>query len=141
VDPNEASRSYFLILNRQEAGADACVLQHYHRAFLQRFLHARDVGYEQLYLCGRAALARAPEWLADNPFYTKRFAFFVGRRCRVATIKDVANELHLDWDSVKTLEKRYMREQLRRVATPAPSAIGIDEISIRGALCSIGILW
>ena len=22
------------------------------------------------------------DWLADNPFYTKRFAFFVGRRCR-----------------------------------------------------------
>jgi transposase len=71
------------------------------------------------------------EWLADNPFYTKRFAFFVGRRCRVATIKDVAKELHLDWDSVKTLEKQYMREQLRRVGTPAPRAIGIDEISIR----------
>ena len=71
------------------------------------------------------------EWLADNPFYTKRFAFFVGRRCRRATIKDVAKELHLDWDSVKTLEKQYMREQLRRVGTPAPHAIGIDEISIR----------
>jgi hypothetical protein len=35
------------------------------------------------------------EWLADNPFYTKRFAFFVGRRCRISTIKDVAEELHL----------------------------------------------
>ena len=22
------------------------------------------------------------DWLADNPFYTKRFAFYVGRRCR-----------------------------------------------------------
>jgi len=36
------------------------------------------------------------DWLADNPFYTKRFACFVGRRCRVATIKDVAHETHLD---------------------------------------------
>jgi hypothetical protein len=32
-------------------------------------------------------------WLADNPFYTKRFAFYVGRRCRAATIQDVAREL------------------------------------------------
>jgi transposase len=71
------------------------------------------------------------EWLADNPFYTKRFTFFVGRRCRVSTIKDVAEELHLHWESVKTLEKQYMREQLRRAGTPAPRAIGIDEISIR----------
>jgi len=39
-------------------------------------------------------------WLADNPFYTKRFAFFVGRRCRTATIRDVAREVHLDWKTV-----------------------------------------
>jgi transposase len=71
------------------------------------------------------------EWLADNPFYTKRFAFFVGRRCRVATIKDVAKELHLDWHSVKELDKQYMREQLRRVGTPGPKVIGVDEFSIR----------
>ena len=71
------------------------------------------------------------EWLADNPFYTKRFAFLVGRRCRTATIKDVARELRLDWETVKELEKQYMREQLRRVGTPAPEVIGIDEISIR----------
>ena len=70
-------------------------------------------------------------WLADNPFYTKRFAFFVGRRCRTATIRDVARELKLDWKTVKDLDKQYMREQLRRAGTPGPRAIGIDEISIR----------
>lgn len=70
-------------------------------------------------------------WLADNPFYTKRFAFFVGRRCRTATIRDVAREVHLDWKTIKEFEKQYMREQLRRAGTPAPKAIGIDEISIR----------
>jgi transposase len=68
--------------------------------------------------------------LADNPFYTKRFAWLVGRRCRAATIKDVAKELQLDWDTVKELEKQYMREQLRRVGRPAPQVIGIDEISV-----------
>ena len=69
-------------------------------------------------------------WLADNPHYTKRFAWLVGRRCRAATIQDVAKELHLDWDTVKELEKQYMREQWRRAGTPAPKVIGIDEISI-----------
>ncbi|MCK6555779.1 DDE transposase, partial [Candidatus Binatia bacterium] len=71
------------------------------------------------------------EWLADNPLFTRRFAFFVGRRCRVSTIKDVAEEVHLHWESVKTLEKQYMRAQLHRIGTPAPRVIGIDEISIR----------
>lgn len=71
------------------------------------------------------------DWLSDNPFYTKRFAFYVGRRCRSSTIKDVANELHLDWKTVKDLDKQYMEEQLRRSGRPRPKIIGIDEISIR----------
>lgn len=80
--------------------------------------------------CGRVKRERL-EFLADNPLYTKRFAFYVGRRCRAATIKDVAKELELDWHTVKELEKQYMRAQLHRAGTPAPQAIGIDEISIR----------
>ena len=80
--------------------------------------------------CGKVKTERL-EFLADNPFYTKRFAHYVGRRCRQATIKDIASELKLDWDTVKTLEKQYMREQLARAGMPGPKAIGIDEISIR----------
>lgn len=71
------------------------------------------------------------DWLADYPFYTKRFAFYVGRRCRDASVRDIAQELHLDWKTVKSLEKQYMREQLRRIGMPGPKVIGIDEISIR----------
>jgi len=71
------------------------------------------------------------DFLGDNPFYTKRFAYYVGRRCRSATIKDIAQELDLDWDSVKALDKQYMRAQLARAGTPGPRRIGIDEISIR----------
>ena len=71
------------------------------------------------------------EWLAESPFYTKRFAFYVGRRCRDSSITDIAKELHLDWKTVKSLEKQYMREQLRRMGMPGPKVIGIDEISIR----------
>jgi transposase len=71
------------------------------------------------------------EFLADNPLYTKRFAFYVGRRCRQGTISDIAHELGLDWHTVKTLEIQYLRAQLAKAGTPGPKAIGIDEISIR----------
>jgi hypothetical protein len=54
----------------------------------------------------------------------------VGRRCRQATIKDVAKELALDWHAVKALEKQYMEAQLARAGTPGPQVIGIDEIAI-----------
>jgi len=80
--------------------------------------------------CGKVKRERL-EFLADNPLYTKRFAYYVGRRCRSSTIKEVAEELHLDWGSVKELDKQYMRAQLAKAGTPAPKAIGIDEISIR----------
>jgi transposase len=70
------------------------------------------------------------DWLAGNPFYTKRFALFVGRHCRETPIKEVAADLFLDWHAVKELDKQYMREQLRRAGNPAPRVIGIDEIAI-----------
>ena len=80
--------------------------------------------------CGRVKREQL-DFLADNPFYTKRFAHYVGRRCRSATIKDIAQEFNLDWDTVKALEKQYMEAQLAKAGTPGPKVIGIDEISIR----------
>jgi transposase len=70
------------------------------------------------------------DWLADNPLYTKRFAFYVGRRCRESTVQAIAQELHLNWHTVKDLDKQYMREQLRRAGCPAPRVIGVDEIAV-----------
>ena len=46
------------------------------------------------------------------------------------TIKDVAQETHLDWKTVKELDNQYMQEQLRRIGTPAPKVIRVDEIAI-----------
>jgi transposase len=87
--------------------------------------------------CGKVK-QEALDWLADNPFYTKRFAFFVGRRCRTTTIKDVAEETRLDWKTIKARGEQYMQEQLRRAGKPAPKVAGIDEISIRkGHTCRI----
>ena len=67
--------------------------------------------------CGTVKRERL-DFLADNPHFTKRFAFYVGRRCRQASIRDVAKELKLDWDTVKTLEMQYMRAQIERAGTP-----------------------
>ncbi|MDP1757262.1 MAG: ISL3 family transposase [Pseudohongiella sp.] len=115
-----------------------------HRTFYDRKVRrVRDLscGDRRVYLeveihrvwCRRCVKVKQErlDWLADNPFYTKRFAFWVGRRCRVSTIRDVARETHLDWKTVKALEKQYMAEQLRRAGTPGPQVIGIDELSIR----------
>ena len=80
--------------------------------------------------CGKVKQAKVP-WLATNPFYTKRFAWYGGRRCRATTVTEVAKELKLDWKTVTSLEKEYLREQLRRTGGPGPKALGIDEIAIK----------
>src|SRR5277367_1882223 len=73
--------------------------------------------------CGACASVKRErlEFLADNPHFTKRFAFYVGRRCRQAAIRDVAKELKLDWETVKTLEMQYMRAQIERAGAPTRS--------------------
>lgn len=70
-------------------------------------------------------------FLAKNPFYTKRFARYVGRQCEQQTIKAIAEELNLDWKTVKNLDKEYMQEKLNQAPVVRPTVIGIDEISIR----------
>src|SRR6266542_5378470 len=56
-------------------------------------------------LAARAAVKQEQlAFLADNPFYTKRFGFYVVRRSRASPIRDVAKELRLDWHTVKALE-------------------------------------
>ena len=96
-----------------------------HRIYLD--LEVRRVDCRQ---CGAVKRERL-DFLVENALHTKRFALYVGRRCRSGTIRDVAEELRLDWQTVKRLEMDYMREQIRRVGTPGPKVIGIDEISIR----------
>src|SRR4029450_10070630 len=67
---------------------------------------------------------------ADTPLCTKRFAFYVGRRCRESTVAAIAEELARDWETVKELDKQYMREQLRRAGCPAPRALGTHAIAV-----------
>ncbi|MDQ2668394.1 MAG: hypothetical protein M3Z05_20730 [Gemmatimonadota bacterium] len=57
------------------------------------------------------------DWLAANPHYTKRYALFVGKQCRSASIKEVALDLRMDWHAVKEMDKLYMREQLVAAGT------------------------
>lgn len=84
-------------------------------------------------LCRRCGTVKQEKlaFLADNPFYTKRFGYYVGKRCSSSTIQAVAQELRLDWKTVKELEKQYMHEKLRRAGKPKPEVVGIDEVSIR----------
>lgn len=62
-------------------------------------IEVRRVHYRS---CGKVKQERL-DFLAADPLYTKRFAYYVGRCCRSAVVQDVARELHLDWHAVKEL--------------------------------------
>ena len=51
-----------------------------------------------------------------GPYRTRTY----GARSQTWAIQDVAEELYLDWDAVKELDKQYMREQLRGPGLPVP---------------------
>ncbi|THD06681.1 hypothetical protein B1806_15765 [Metallibacterium scheffleri] len=112
-------------------------------AFAVRRIHCRA--------CGQVKTERL-DFLADNPFYTKRFAWHVGRRCRQSSVRDVAKEFKLDGHTVQSLDKQYMAEQLRRAGLPgvrSPAPIRLDvqdemnrsalqnDVAGRGAACAI----
>jgi len=70
------------------------------------------------------------DWLADHPFYTRRFAFFVGRRCRESTIKAVADDVASGLGHGQGADVQYMKEQLPARRHAGSAVIGIDEVSI-----------
>lgn len=80
--------------------------------------------------CGKVKVEKL-DWLANNPRYTQRLAEQVGRFCREMTNKAVAEALSLHEETVKELDKQYMREELARHPLAGPRVIGIDELSIR----------
>ena len=96
-------------------------------AFATALTHWPASGVPQLWSCeaGEAGLG------CRQSAVHQTIAFFVGRRCRASTLKDVAKELNSDWHTVKGLEKQYMRAQLakarpHRCATPRkmPGSLG-----------------
>jgi transposase len=84
-------------------------------------------------MCSRCGGVRVEnlEWLSVNPRYTQRLARQVGTLCREMSNKAVGAALPLDAETVKELDKQYMREELARHPVVSPRVIGIDELSIR----------
>jgi len=73
--------------------------------------------------------AGASAVVGNNPFYTKRFGFYVGRRCRASTIQDVARELRSIANGQGAGDGVHARAAPTS-GTPGPKVLGIDELSV-----------
>jgi len=62
--------------------------------------------------------------------YTHKFSRLVVELSRIGTIKDVANFLHVSWDTVKEIQKRYLKRHYSNPDISKVKCIGIDEFAV-----------
>lgn len=62
--------------------------------------------------------------------YSNKLARLVVELCRLGTIKDVAKHLHLSWDTVKDIQKRYLYRNYNNPDISRVRHIGIDEFAV-----------
>lgn len=63
--------------------------------------------------------------------FTKPLERFAVMLCRLMTISDVAKHLGLAWDTVKAMEKRYLKRRFDPPPLQEVRRIAIDEIAVR----------
>ena len=69
---------------------------------------------------------------ADPRFsYTRAFERYVLELSRHMTILDVARHLHVSWDVVKDIQKRYLRKKFSRPVLKDVRHLAIDEIAVK----------
>jgi len=80
-------------------------------------------GHRSIHACGFSVASHDErlDFPADYLFYARRSANSEGRRCRQATITDIAPSLNLDCKGIKALERSYRAAQLARVELRACS--------------------
>lgn len=70
-------------------------------------------------------------WLERYARVTRRLAESVARLCAVLPIKQVAAFFHLDWDTVKEIDKAYLAEKLGPVSLQGVEVVAMDEFAIQ----------
>lgn len=69
-------------------------------------------------------------FLTGKRTYTNRFSRLVVELSRIGTIQDVARFLHLSWDTVKDIQKRYLQRHYGNPDLTTLECIGIDEFAV-----------
>ena len=70
-------------------------------------------------------------FVRDRCQYTSTFEQYVIELCRIATLEDVSNHLHVSWDTVKDIQKRYLYNHYSKPDITGVRHIGIDEFAVR----------
>jgi len=69
-------------------------------------------------------------FLTGKRGYTNRFSRLVVELSHIGTIQDVGRFLHLSWDTVKDIQKRYLQRHYANPNIRGLEYIGIDEFAV-----------
>lgn len=90
--------------------------------FLQCRIACRDCG----------VVTEALEWVEPRFRYTKRLAAAVALSCKeVRSIKAIADQHGLHWETVKEIDKKALEQELPEVGETEAILLAVDEFSIR----------
>ena len=78
-----------------------------------------------------ALSARNEYGLPRKKSYTRRLASYITDLLQFMTIKDVAKNLGLHWDTVKEIEKKKLARKYKKVDLRGVTHIAIDEFAIK----------
>jgi transposase len=83
--------------------------------------------------CRRCETIRQVELgFADSRFsYTRAFERYVLELSKHMTILDVARHLHISWDVIKDIQKRYLKKRFSRPPLKDIRYIAVDEIAVK----------
>jgi len=86
-----------------------------------------DFNYRQVNCpeCGK--VIEKLEFIAPYARVTTRLAEVVGQMCEYMSISDVAR--HFNLDTVKEIDKHYIKKNLKEIPLDNPRVIGMDEIA------------
>ena len=80
--------------------------------------------------CGKARQARV-RFADPHRRHTRAFGRYVLSLLEIGTCNDVADHLGLSWDTVRDIEKAYLKRKFSRPSLKKVRRIAIDEIAVR----------
>ncbi|NSW83667.1 MAG: ISL3 family transposase [Syntrophothermus sp.] len=89
-------------------------------------LHYRKI---ECPLCGQVVVEELDIAEPGGPRVTKRLAVYIQELCKLMTVKDVAEHLHLDWKTVKEIDKQGLKQEFAHTDYNGLRYLAVDEIS------------
>ncbi len=80
-------------------------------------------------VCGQITVEELDIAEPGGPRVTRRLAIYIQELCKLMTVKDVAEHLHLDWKTVKEIDKQGLQKEFASTDYNGLRCLAVDEIS------------